>query len=57
MKKNEQMYALLAIAVSLSPQRIDENVHSVLKEKYADKMARMQRGYVPSLFGYLSVRV
>jgi translation initiation factor 3 subunit L len=44
MKKNEQMYALLAIAVSLSPQRIDENVHSVLKEKYADKMARMQRG-------------
>ncbi len=49
MKKNEQMYALLAIAVSLSPQRIDENVHSVLKEKYADKMARMQRGYVHAL--------
>jgi len=44
MKKNEQMYALLAMAVSLCPQRIDENVHSVLKEKYADKMARMQRG-------------
>jgi len=43
-KKNEQMYALLAVAVSLCPQRIDENVHSVLRDKYSDKMLRMQRG-------------
>jgi len=43
-KKNDQMYALLAIAVSLCPQRIDENVHSVLKEKFSDKMNKMQRG-------------
>lgn len=39
------MYALLAIAVSLCPQRIDENIHSVLKDKFSDKMARMQRRY------------
>ena len=39
------MYALLAIAVSLCPQRIDENLHSVLKDKFRDKMARMQRRY------------
>jgi translation initiation factor 3 subunit L len=44
LKKNEQMYALLAIAVSLCPQRIDENVHTVLRDKYSDKMVRMQRG-------------
>jgi len=44
MKKNEQMYALLAITVSLCPQRIDENVHSILREKYSDKLTRMQRG-------------
>jgi len=44
MKKSEQMYALLAIAVALCPQRIDENIHAVLREKYGEKMARMQRG-------------
>lgn len=43
-KKTEQMYALLSIAVSLCPQRIDENIHSTLREKYGDKMIRMQRG-------------
>jgi len=43
-KKNEQMYALLAITVSLCPQRIDENVHGVLREKYSEKLQRMQRG-------------
>jgi translation initiation factor 3 subunit L len=45
-KKQEQMYALLAIAVTLCPQRIDENVHTAVRERFADKMRRMQRGYV-----------
>jgi len=43
-KKNDQMYQLLAITVSLCPQRIDEIVHQALREKYNEKMLRMQRG-------------
>jgi len=43
-KKNEQMYGLLAICLSLCPQRVDENVHTLLRDKYADKMLKMQRG-------------
>lgn len=39
------MYTLLAIAVSLCPQRIDETVHAFLRDKHADKMVKMQRGY------------
>eukprot|EP01098_Paradermamoeba_levis_P011213 TRINITY_DN478_c0_g1_i2.p1 TRINITY_DN478_c0_g1~~TRINITY_DN478_c0_g1_i2.p1 ORF type:complete len:575 (-),score=214.50 TRINITY_DN478_c0_g1_i2:61-1737(-) len=44
-KKNEYLFALLAIAVSLCPQRIDENIHSLLREKYSEKMAKFQRGF------------
>lgn len=45
LKKNEQMYALLAICLSLCPQDklIDENVGTQLKEKYGDKMTKMHR--------------
>ncbi|KAJ1668013.1 hypothetical protein IW140_002446 [Coemansia sp. RSA 1813] len=43
-KKAEQMYALLAIAVSLSPVRVDESIHSYLREKYGDQQHKMQRG-------------
>jgi translation initiation factor 3 subunit L len=45
LKKNEQMYALLAICLSLCPQvkLIDETVNAQLREKYGEKMARMQR--------------
>lgn len=39
------MYVLLAICLVLHPQRIDESLHSMLKEKnYADKMNKMQQG-------------
>eukprot|EP01111_Echinosteliopsis_oligospora_P018075 TRINITY_DN809_c0_g1_i2.p1 TRINITY_DN809_c0_g1~~TRINITY_DN809_c0_g1_i2.p1 ORF type:complete len:579 (-),score=149.64 TRINITY_DN809_c0_g1_i2:32-1720(-) len=41
-KKNEQMYALLAIAVCLCPQRIEETVHSILRDKNGEKMMKMQ---------------
>ncbi|KAJ2485840.1 hypothetical protein IWW37_005817 [Coemansia sp. RSA 2050] len=43
-KKAEQMYALLAIAVSLSPVRVDENIHAYMREKYGDQQHRIQRG-------------
>ena len=44
-KQTEQMYVLLAMCLVLHPQRIDESLHSMLKEKnYADKMNKMQGG-------------
>ncbi|KAJ2162999.1 hypothetical protein GGF46_000185 [Coemansia sp. RSA 552] len=43
-KKAEQMYALLAIAVSLSPVRVDELIHTTLREKYGEQQHKMQRG-------------
>ncbi|KAL5019120.1 hypothetical protein ScPMuIL_004842 [Solemya velum] len=43
-KMNEKMYTLLAICLVLHPMRIDESVHSQLREKFADKMLRMQKG-------------
>jgi len=44
-KQTDQMYVLLAICLVLHPQRIDESVHTTLREKqYAEKMNKMQRG-------------
>ncbi|KAK6912715.1 Translation initiation factor 3 complex subunit L [Dillenia turbinata] len=45
LKKNEQMYALLALSLSLCPQvkLVEETVNSQLREKYGEKMTRMQR--------------
>ncbi|KAF4355419.1 hypothetical protein G4B88_020320 [Cannabis sativa] len=45
LKKNEQIYALLAISISLCPQvkLVEETVNSQLREKYGEKMIRMQR--------------
>ena len=51
LKKNEQMYALLAITVTLSPaaqKLLDENVTTQLRERNAEKMAKMVRGDVPA---------
>lgn len=42
-KKKEQLFNLLAIAMTLCPQRIDEGVTGQLKEKCGDKMLRMLR--------------
>ena len=39
-------YALLAIAASLSPQPLDENLINTLRDKYGDRMARMQSNKV-----------
>ncbi|BFZ03287.1 hypothetical protein BsWGS_06326 [Bradybaena similaris] len=43
-KMNDKMYTLLSICLVLYPMRIDESVHSHLREKYQDKMNRMQKG-------------
>ncbi|XP_064594734.1 eukaryotic translation initiation factor 3 subunit L-like [Liolophura sinensis] len=43
-KMNDKMYTLLAISLVLHPMRIDESVHSQLREKFADRMLRMQKG-------------
>ncbi|KAJ3008534.1 hypothetical protein HKX48_008485 [Thoreauomyces humboldtii] len=43
-KKSEQMYALLTMCVALSPQRIDENVHTSMREKYGDQSLKLQKG-------------
>ncbi|CAN6630615.1 hypothetical protein TRVA0_012S02872 [Trichomonascus vanleenenianus] len=43
-KKSEQMYALLAICVTLCPTRLDDVIHTSLREKYGDHLSRMARG-------------
>uniref|UniRef100_H2ZZ48 Eukaryotic translation initiation factor 3 subunit L n=1 Tax=Latimeria chalumnae TaxID=7897 RepID=H2ZZ48_LATCH len=43
-KQNEQMYGLLALVLTMYPMRIDESIHTQLREKYGDKMLRMQKG-------------
>jgi len=43
-RMNEKMYTLLAICLVLHPMRIDESVHSQLREKFGDRMLRMQKG-------------
>jgi len=44
-KQTDQMYVLLSICLVLHPQRIDESVHTTLREKqYTEKMNKMQRG-------------
>jgi len=44
-KWNDKMLALLAAVVVLCPgQRLDDSVNTILRDKYADKIARMQRG-------------
>eukprot|EP00899_Mesostigma_viride_P013763 jgi/Mesvir1/22388/Mv17879-RA.1 len=45
LKKNEQIFALLAMCIALCPAwlLLEEAVSSVLRDKYGEKMARMQR--------------
>ena len=45
LKKNLRFYKDLLLL-----QRIDENVHSQLREKNADRLQRLQRGYVGCVF-------
>lgn len=43
-KKNDQMYALIAICVAFHPTRLDDTIHSALREKYGEQFNRLQRG-------------
>mmetsp|Transcript_35179 Transcript_35179/g.89048 ORF Transcript_35179/g.89048 Transcript_35179/m.89048 type:complete len:519 (-) Transcript_35179:279-1835(-) len=58
LKKNEQMYALLACVCALCPvaaKALDENVATQLRERNGEKMGRMARGDLPvydELFSY-----
>jgi translation initiation factor 3 subunit L len=43
-KKGDQTYALLAICIALCPTRLDENIHTQLREKYGEQLFKMQKG-------------
>lgn len=50
-----KMSKLISCRIMLSKfffQRIDENVHSQLREKLGDRLQRLQRGYVYSLVNF-----
>lgn len=44
LKQNEQMYALLAICVSLCPQRVEDSVAVTLKEKQGERIEQVSQG-------------
>lgn len=48
-KKNDQMYALIAICVAFQPTRLDDTIHTALREKYGDQLLKLQRGGPESL--------
>jgi translation initiation factor 3 subunit L len=48
-KRNDQMYALIAICVALCPTRLDDTIHTAVREKYGEQFSRMQRGGPESL--------
>jgi translation initiation factor 3 subunit L len=49
-KLTEKAGALLSIAQFLSPgQRVNEQIHSMIREKYGDKQAKLQKGDVSAL--------
>ncbi|KAI1839888.1 hypothetical protein JX265_007174 [Neoarthrinium moseri] len=48
-KKNDQMYALIAICVAFHPTRLDDTIHTALREKYGDQLLKLQRGGPDSL--------
>lgn len=53
LKKNEQMYALLATTLSLCPaaqKNLEETINSQLREKYGEKITKMVRGGADGTF-------
>jgi len=43
-KKQEQMYTLLMLALALCPRPVDEAIEKKLRENYGEKQHRLQRG-------------
>lgn len=48
-KKNDQMYALIAICIAFCPTKVDDVIHTALREKYGDQLNRLNRGGPDSL--------
>ncbi|KAI9893699.1 MAG: hypothetical protein M1814_005915 [Vezdaea aestivalis] len=48
-KQNDQMLALVALATAFHPTRLDDTVHTALRDKHGDAFARLQRGGPDSL--------
>jgi len=48
-KKNDQMYALIAICHAFNPVKLDDIIHTALREKYGDQLSKLQRGGPESL--------
>ena len=44
LKLCDKMHILVALSVTLSPQRLDDNIEGVIREKFGDKLARLQQG-------------
>eukprot|EP00928_Gymnodinium_smaydae_P043500 TRINITY_DN2912_c0_g3_i1.p1 TRINITY_DN2912_c0_g3~~TRINITY_DN2912_c0_g3_i1.p1 ORF type:complete len:520 (+),score=108.42 TRINITY_DN2912_c0_g3_i1:184-1743(+) len=44
LKKQDQMYVLLLICVSLCPQPLDDALEKYIRDKHLEKQARLQRG-------------
>lgn len=42
-KKQDQMYMLLMIALALSPRQLDESLEKTIRDKHGEKQARLQR--------------
>ncbi|EEY66690.1 eukaryotic translation initiation factor 3 subunit E-interacting protein, putative [Phytophthora infestans T30-4] len=55
-KLTEKAMALLAIALFLCPgQRVNDQIHSLIREKYGDKQSKLQKGDISALtelFGF-----
>lgn len=49
-KTNEQLYHLLAICLTLQPQRIDDSVQSQLYERTGERMNHMSNGFVFAIY-------
>ncbi|KAF2456826.1 putative eukaryotic translation initiation factor 3 subunit EifCl [Lineolata rhizophorae] len=43
-KTVDQMHVLIAISVAFQPTRLDDTIHTALREKYGEQFNRMQRG-------------
>lgn len=43
-KRTAQAYAVLALCVGCSPTRLDDPLHSILKERFGDQLSDLRRG-------------
>jgi translation initiation factor 3 subunit L len=57
LKTSDRVYALLAIINFLAPQRLDDLIDTNIRERYGDKLARLQQGYRKSVILWLGFSV